>query len=106
MEKESQLTAFIVGLGSAGRRHLKNLQSLGVKNITLIRTGKSTLPDEELSGYKVENDLKKALKNNKPDMIIIANPTAKHIPIAIEGAKAGCHLFIEKPLSNNLKGLD
>ena len=38
----------IAGLGSIGRRHLRNLIALGEKDILLYRSGKSTLPDDEL----------------------------------------------------------
>ena len=43
--------------------------------------------------------------NQNPDVAFICNTTSKHIDTAIECAKKGCHLFIEKPLSNNLKKL-
>ena len=38
-------------------------------------------------------------------MVFICNPSSLHIPIALEAAKAGCHLFIEKPLSHSLAGI-
>ncbi len=39
----------IAGLGSIGRRHFRNLIALGEKDIVLLRTRKSTLPDDELA---------------------------------------------------------
>lgn len=89
----------IAGLGSIGRRHLKNLTALGERDILLYRTHKSTLPDEELSGFQVETELAAALAH-KPDAVIISNPTAHHLNIAIPAAEAGCHLLIEKPISH------
>ncbi len=89
----------ITGLGSIGRRHLRNLISLGEKDLILYRTNKSTLPDEELSNFPVETELDKALAH-KPDAVIIANPTALHLDVAIPAALAGCHLLIEKPISD------
>ena len=71
----------IAGLGSIGRRHLKNLISLGESDIVLYRTHKSSLPDEELDKFPVETDLRKAF-GNKPDAVIISNPTAMHMVIA------------------------
>ena len=49
--------------------------------------------------------LKKALLE-KPDIAIISNPTFKHINTAIKCAKSNCHLFIEKPISNNIKNIN
>ena len=72
----------IAGLGSIGRRHLRNLVSLGEKDILLYRTHKSTMPDEELAGFKTVTDLEEALAT-KPDAVIVSNPTAMHLDIAI-----------------------
>lgn len=95
----------IVGYGSIGRRHLRNLKALGHKNFVLYRTGESTLPDDEILGIPVEHDFEKALSYS-PIATIIANPTALHIPIALAAAKAGSHLFVEKPISHNMEGVE
>src|SRR3990172_1034433 len=34
-------------------------------------------------------------------MVFVTNPISMHIDTAIEAAKAGCNIFIEKPLSQN-----
>jgi predicted dehydrogenase len=94
----------IAGLGSIGRRHLRNLVSLGEKDIILYRTHQASLPDEELTGFQAATNLEKALAQ-KPDAVIVANPTALHLDVAIPAAKAGCHLLMEKPLSNSLDGI-
>lgn len=95
----------IAGLGSIGRRHLRNLVALGERDIILYRTHQATLPDEELAGYPVVTDMKEALAH-KPQAVIIANPTALHLDIAIPAAEAGCHLLLEKPISNSMEGID
>lgn len=96
----------IAGLGSIGRRHFRNLIALGEKEIVLLRTRKGTLPDEELTGYPVETDLHEALLEHRPDAVIVANPTSLHLDVAIPAAQAGCHILLEKPVSNSLDGLD
>src|SRR5512134_151216 len=93
----------IAGLGSIGRRHLRNLVALGEKDIILLRSHHSTLPDQELAGYPVETDLDASLKKHKPDAVIVANPTALHMDIAIPAAHAGCHILLEKPIANSLQ---
>jgi len=92
----------IAGFGSIGRRHFRNLRSLGERNILFYRTGLSQLAGEELGGFTVEDDLGAALAH-KPDAVIVANPTALHLDVAIPAAKAGCHLLLEKPLSHSLE---
>lgn len=95
----------IAGLGSIGRRHFRNLQALGQNDILLYRTGKATLPDDELAGFPVETDLQQAL-SHRPDAVIVSNPTALHLDVAVPAAEAGCHILLEKPVSHNLERIE
>ena len=95
----------IAGLGSIGRRHLRNLRALGEEDILLYRSGRSTLQDDELEGHITETELDAALAY-KPDAVIVSNPTALHLDVAIPAAEAGCHLLVEKPISHNLDRVD
>jgi len=96
----------IAGLGSIGRRHFRNLIALGEQDILLLRTHKATLPDDDLAGYPVSTDLQDALLSHKPEAVIISNPTALHLDIAIPAAQAGCSILMEKPLSDSLARVD
>ena len=94
----------ICGLGSIGKRHANNLLTLKKKNLIFFRERNFDLNDQNLKKKKSFKSLTKALNEN-PDVAFICNTTSKHINTAIKCAKKGCHLFIEKPLSNNLKKL-
>jgi len=96
----------IAGLGSIGRRHFRNLIALGETDIVLLRSNRATLSDDELAGYPVETDLQEALKKHKPNAVIVANPTALHLNVAIPAAEAGCAILLEKPVSHSLDHLD
>jgi len=95
----------IAGFGSTGRRHLRNLQALGQREIVVYRTRRSTLPLDELVGLPVEYDLEAALAH-KPDAVLVCNPTALHLEVAVPAAEAGCHLFIEKPVADSCQGVE
>jgi predicted dehydrogenase len=95
----------IAGFGSIGRRHLRNLRALGETDILLYRSHHSTLPDDEIAGLPVETSLAAALAH-KPDAVIIANPTALHLDVAIPAAEAGCHILMEKPVSHSLERVE
>ncbi len=88
----------IAGLGSIGRRHLRNLLALGYRDILLYRTRQSTLPDDELAQFPVETSLESALAQ-QPDAVIVSNPTALHLQVALPAVKTGCHLLMEKPIA-------
>ena len=96
----------ICGLGSIGLRHLKNLKLLGYKDIIIYSSGNSVMPGvkEEITGLNVYSSLNKALLE-KPDICMITNPTSMHVDIALKVANAGCHLYIEKPVSHSLNNL-
>jgi predicted dehydrogenase len=80
---------------------MRNLLALGEKDILLYRTHHSTLPDDEIAGFQVETDLQAALAQ-RPDAVIISNPTALHLDVAIPAAKQGCHILMEKPIAHSL----
>ena len=92
----------IAGYGSIGRRHMRNLLALGERDIVLYRSNRSTLPTDELADFPVETDLRAALAH-RPDAVIISNPTALHLDVAIPAAESGAHLLIEKPVSHSLR---
>ncbi len=92
----------IAGLGSIGRRHLRNLVELGENDILLYRTHQATLSDADLAKFPVIIDLDAALAQN-PDAVIISNPTALHMKVAVPSAQKGCSLFLEKPLGTDCK---
>ncbi len=92
----------IAGLGSIGQRHLRNLLRLGVEDIALLRTSPQTL--DFAPHLPVYTDLDQALAT-APDLVMVTNPTANHLEIALPAARAGCHLFIEKPLSHIWDGV-
>ncbi|MEW6400795.1 MAG: Gfo/Idh/MocA family oxidoreductase [Chloroflexota bacterium] len=94
------------GLGSIGRRHMRNLIALGEKDLVLLRTRKTTLPEDELAPFPQETDLEVALEKHKPDAVIIGNPTSMHLDVAIPAAEAGCAILLEKPISHSMDRLD
>jgi predicted dehydrogenase len=71
----------------------------------LYRTFQSTITDDEYSDFSVETDLAAALAH-QPDAVIVSNPTSLHLDVAIPAAEAGCHLFLEKPVSHSMENIE
>ena len=101
----SQMRVLMVGLGSIGKRHLRNLQLLGQTEFHALRSGNGTCPVEGGIELRSHLDLDRALAH-RPDLTVIANPTSLHVPLALAAAEAGCHLFLEKPVSNSDAGVE
>lgn len=113
------MKVLFAGLGGVGQRHLRNLRALRGDDVEVLafrqrglsRTLTNTLgveADVDLEAkYRVRTfrELDAALAE-KPSAVFITNPSSLHVPIALAAAKAGCHLFVEKPLSHDLEGLD
>ncbi len=96
----------LCGLGSIGRRHLRHFRALGVERIDAYRTGKATLPDEgQPAPDYVFLSLEDALAQ-RPEAVIVTNPTALHLETALAAVRAGAHVLVEKPLSHTTQGLD
>lgn len=99
----------ICGLGSIGQRHYKNLKLLGFDDVFVFRSGKgnSDFVKKFLLEFKPKEffDLKTAL-TLKPDIVFVTNPTTYHVSTALEAVRAGCHVFIEKPLSHTQENLE
>jgi predicted dehydrogenase len=112
------LKVLVVGLGSVGQRHAANLRTLcgGELELTTFRVrgeqlvigvDGTTRPGDPLEEFGIAAfaDLDRALEDG-PDAVIVANPPASHLPVALAAARAGCHLLIEKPLSHSEEGVD
>ena len=90
----------VVGCGSIGMRHLTNLRALGVEEIIACDAQPARLADVK-KRFKVETvEAVRQAWAHAPQAALITAPTSLHVPLALEAAERGCHLFIEKPLSD------
>jgi predicted dehydrogenase len=99
----------VIGCGSIGQRHIKNLRSLGYDNIDAVDTDSSNLETvrNDLNVRHCFTDHISAFKKNGHyDAGLVLTPPVSHIPIALDLAKRGINLFIEKPLSNSMERVD
>lgn len=90
----------VVGYGSVGRRHVKNLRKLGFDNLVFLRSGRPDVIDQAPPPGKQFCELSEALAHDIR-AAIIATPSASHLEHALPLAKHGCHLFIEKPVTTD-----
>lgn len=112
------MRVLVVGCGSIGKRHITNLLAMEkIESIVVCTKNEGCLEifgnekkiefTEELNDLPMFQDSYPPVSsNNEIDFAIIANETSKHIDTAVFLAERGIHLFIEKPLSHNLKKVD
>ncbi len=105
LKKVNTITkALMIGSGSIGQRHIRNLRKIGVNEIVALRSRKGhykKLPDD-LEVTEVES-WDEAI-SQQPDLAIISNPTSLHLESALKIVPFVKGVMIEKPLSHSLKG--
>lgn len=96
----------IIGGGSIGKRHLKNLLSLGEKNIAVVEVNSERKSElEKEFSLPVFSSIEEAFEKKKFSIAFVCSPSVFHLKNALLCADQGCDLFIEKPLSHSLEGL-
>ena len=100
----------VIGVGRIGSMHARNLKYqvsgvnvLGVADVFEEAAQKVT---NELAIPIAEKDYHLLLENKDIDAVIICSSTDTHAQIISEAAKAGKHIFCEKPIALDLKKID
>jgi predicted dehydrogenase len=109
----------IAGLGAIGQRHARNLRALYGDGLELLALRRRHLPHvvtdalERIDSRSVEAELDVTVFTSseealaaRPEAVFVCTPSSQHLELAQRAAEAGCHLFIEKPLSHTLEGVD
>lgn len=99
------MKVLVVGTGSIGRRHIANLQQLGADVLAYShrRKGSSLEAAEPVPGVTFVADVEQALEQDV-DAVVVANRTDLHVKTALQAARRGKAVFVEKPLSVSLAG--
>ena len=107
VEAWQSLSVLIVGCGSIGKRHARNLAKLGIGDIRVCDPVAS-----QMEGLCAETPSSQPYPSfeaglaARPDCVWIMTPPRLHIPMALRALMAGAHVFCEKPLCDSLDGVD
>ena len=100
-----KVKVLVVGLGNMGLSHARAYASIkGFEVAGLCSRGIDTREDikAEFPGIPQFSDYMEALKTLQPDAVSINTWPDTHAAYAKMALKAGCHLFIEKPLADTV----
>lgn len=97
----------IIGCGSIGERHLRCFQRTGRAQVSACDANPALL-ETMAKTYQVPtfDHWEKALAAQRFDAVVICTPAHFHIPMALRVLQQGCHVLIEKPLSQSMAGVD
>ena len=101
----SDMKIAVIGCGSIGARHARNLRKLCAAELLLVDSQierAASLSDELDAGFF--DSVGRALAG-RPDVAVICAPTSMHLVLANQALRNGCHLFIEKPLADSTEGV-
>ena len=94
----------ILGAGSVGRRHLRNVLSLGHQVAAVCDPDLAKLEESRtiVPGSLITQNETEAL-GQQADAALICSPTSLHVRQARNAIEQGLHVFVEKPLSHTLE---
>jgi len=105
-DAEMTMKILVIGCGSIGERHIKNLKNLSANTIIAYDINPDRLQViKETYSLDVFDNIDVAFDQH-PGIVIVCTPPTLHIPIAMKAIDHGAHVFIEKPLSHTLKNVD
>jgi predicted dehydrogenase len=86
----------VVGLGSMGRRRLRNLTHLGGVELAGLEPGDERRAEVAAEfGIPAFASLDQALQSFRPQALVISTPPDRHTEYAVEAARHGLHFFTE-----------
>ena len=97
--------AVVIGCGSIGQRHIRNLRSLGITDIFALRTRQGACQELDASLAVKEIGDWSELSDLGAEVAIISNPTSLHLETIERCLPHVRGLFIEKPLAASLAGV-
>ena len=105
-ESWKDLRVLVVGCGSIGKRHSRVLRGQGVRTLYACDPVPAQVQAATAEAhYDAVADTLDAGLALKPDAVFLCTPPALHIAQARQAIQSGCHVFSEKPLSADMKGI-
>lgn len=107
MPEVSNYRVLVAGSGSIGRRHMRNLYARGITALAACDADRSRMdPMKAELGVSTFENYAEALDSFHPDVVFVCTPPVLHVEQATAAVLAGAHVFVEKPLSHSLNGID
>lgn len=110
MNTSSKIGVGVVGAGRIGRLHIEHLAQ-SIPEVELLAICSLDTPNVEslarqFSVPKVTADYDTLLANPQIDAVLVASSTDTHVEISQAAARAGKHVFCEKPISLDVEQID
>lgn len=106
-----RLTVAIIGLGSQGHAHLRNVRANSDRTNVVVgavcdlweKRREAARQEAELPEERAYADYREVLELDEIDAVFVATTDHWHARIAIDAMKAGKHVYVEKPMTRYLE---
>ena len=110
MNKTAKIRVGVIGTGRIGRLHIKHIaQNIPEAELVALCSLDPPCMDSLAKQFNVAqttDEYTELLTNPQIDAVLITSATNTHVEISQAAAKAGKHIFCEKPIALDLKQID
>jgi len=109
--RKKKVNVGTIGLGRIGKIHAANIAWMPQANLISIAERKEAIDEtrnfaRNWGNLKITENYQEILNDREIDAVVISTPTDTHSQIIIEAARAGKHIFCEKPIDFTLARID
>ena len=99
------LSFAVVGCGSIGKRHIRNLIALGQVQVIGVDPSPARQAEAVACGAESAASLEEAIGHGV-NVVFVTSPNRFHREALEQAVRAGCHVFMEKPLDVHSEALE
>ena len=93
----------VIGAGRWGRNIIRTLHGMPRVEVTCVASRNPATRDLVDAGCVIEHDWRGLLRHRKLDAVAVATPPALHAEMTAEAVSAGLPVFVEKPLTCDVR---
>ena len=100
-----KLKTLIVGCGKIADGHVGEIRNMDNADVVGVCDLEILMAEQLARRFGVPehfDDMAEAIEKTTPDVVHITTPPQAHLKLATQAIDAGCHVYVEKPLTMNL----
>ncbi len=103
---EKKIRTAVIGVGYLGRHHVEQLLRIPEADLVGVYDIKAEVAAEVQRRYNVSAFATCEEALSAAEAVSVVVPTQQHFEVAAQALEAGCHIFVEKPISHTLAEAD
>ncbi len=99
---KERLKVAVVGCGQIADGHISEIGKLDNAEVTALCDREPLMAEQAAVRHDIHrhySDFGELLEKEKPDVVHITTPPHSHLSLAKQAMDAGCHVYVEKPLT-------